>query len=560
LARILPDDTDAARARGIALAELDTLDLLAAGLSDEFTVFHGVHWARADDGGSVYGEIDFLVMNRHGRVLAIEQKNGRLERVGDELVKTYASGAKSVRVQVARNIGSLRKAFAQRHPGRGLDVDHLLYCPDDRVVERLPAGIDPARVVDARDARWLPDRIQALFDRQPTPSCADAADPTDVLAFLSGQVDLVPDVDALHGLARSEFRRLSGGLATWARRLAMRPFRLRVVGTAGSGKTQLALQELAAAHERGASAMYVCFNRPLAERMRGAAPDSAFVTTFHELGTTLLRERGETVDWEADGIFDRIAAAAIEAAVALRGAFDLLIVDEGQDFDPAWAGPVVDMARRDGRAIWLEDPDQNLYRRERVALDGWVELESPVNYRSPRTVITVVEALGLTERPMQAGSGIHGFDPMLRDYADEDGLRRATEATVRELLSQGHAKTDIAVLTWHGLGRSPLHAMAELAGCPTRRFTGHYDDAGNAIHTDGELLVETVHRFKGQSADCVVIAGMDFDAWTQDVARRLFVAMTRARLKVAWVLTPAAERCVVARLQGERPVEVTARS
>jgi KaiC/GvpD/RAD55 family RecA-like ATPase len=48
----------------------------------------------------------------------------------------------------------------------------------------------------------------------------------------------------------------------------MQPWRLRVRGTAGSGKTQLALQALQKAHAAGKSALYVCFNRPLADAMK----------------------------------------------------------------------------------------------------------------------------------------------------------------------------------------------------------------------------------------------------------------------------------------------------
>jgi len=44
---------------------------------------------------------------------------------------------------------------------------------------------------------------------------------------------------ALVWQARKLVTRLSDGLATSARRLEFQPFRLRVIGTAGSGKTQL---------------------------------------------------------------------------------------------------------------------------------------------------------------------------------------------------------------------------------------------------------------------------------------------------------------------------------
>ena len=60
--------------------------------------------------------------------------------------------------------------------------------------------------------------------------------------FLSQRVGAVPHIGLLGRSAREFTTRLSGGLSTWVSRLSMRPWHLRVRGTAGSGKTQLALQ------------------------------------------------------------------------------------------------------------------------------------------------------------------------------------------------------------------------------------------------------------------------------------------------------------------------------
>lgn len=87
-----------------------------------------------------------------------------------------------------------------------------------------------------------------------------------------------------------------------------------------------------------------------------------------------------------------------------------------------------------------------------------------------------------------------------------------------------------------------------LAGLRTRRFSGRYTDDGQAIVSDGELQLETLFRFKGQAADCVVITEIDFDSWTDDVRRRLFVGLTRARLKVALVASASARRIICERL------------
>jgi superfamily I DNA and/or RNA helicase len=81
-------------------------------------------------------------------------------------------------------------------------------------------------------------------------------------------------------------------------------------------------------------------------------------------------------------------------------------------------------------------------------------------------------------------------------------------------------------------------------------LTGRYNDSGDAIYTEGELRVETVHRFKGQAADCIVLTGVDFDEWSLDAKRRLFVAMTRARIRLTIVASGNAEELVIKRISG----------
>src|SRR5574338_1322474 len=170
MAQIIPDEIDAAARRGHAARELETLEMLERELSGEYTVYHGVHWARADARAALYGEIDFIVANRLGRLVAIEQKNGPVSIGADDLVKTYGTGAKGIRAQVTRNLHNLMQEFGRRFPGRRLDIDHLLYLPDFALDGPLPARIDPARVVDARSRDRLAARIAELFDERPAPA------------------------------------------------------------------------------------------------------------------------------------------------------------------------------------------------------------------------------------------------------------------------------------------------------------------------------------------------------------------------------------------------------
>ncbi|MDQ5942444.1 MAG: hypothetical protein QG572_1259, partial [Pseudomonadota bacterium] len=107
MAHIIPDGWRELAATGAAQREIETLTLLEAALPDDYSVYHAVHWTNLERGYSVFGEIDFIVMNRAGNLLVIEQKSGFLDETPEGLVKRYPGRSKSVVAQLARNVDAL---------------------------------------------------------------------------------------------------------------------------------------------------------------------------------------------------------------------------------------------------------------------------------------------------------------------------------------------------------------------------------------------------------------------------------------------------------------------
>lgn len=565
MARLVPSDFESvSNSVEQNSPEARTLLRLRDGLSDRYVVYHGVHWARAERDGSVYGEIDFIVANDAGRLLAIEQKDTQIVATSGDIFARYAATAgakgggrgtdKSVTTQVNRNLNALRSQFARRYPGRALEIDHLLYLPSARLQGSLPSSVDPTRVVDGDRDGELVVVIEQLLEGLPTGWSSDRLeDLPRIEAFLSQKVGAAPHIGLLGRSAREVTTRLSGGLSMWASRLAMEPWRLRVKGTAGSGKTQLALQTLHQAHDMNQAALYVCFNRPLADAMKTLAPNPASVVTFHELARLAMTQAGRpAVDFSRPDAFSMLAQGFIEISPLLADTFDTLIIDEGQDFEQGWADSLLRMARPDARMLWLEDPEQSLYDRPTVHLPGWVGLASPVNYRSPQLLVEFINWLVLTNEPVEAGSAVLGFDPKWYVYGDSESPIPATEQALRDLRAEGFAPENIAVLSVHGLSSSRIAGTSgpsSLAGLSVRRQSG-YAPEGTALWTGGELMVDTVFRFKGQAADAIVITEVDFEALTIRDRRRLFVALTRVRLQAVLVTTERAAIALRARLGG----------
>ena len=121
------------------------------------------------------------------------------------------------------------------------------------------------------------------------------------------------------GETEALYTRLSGGLAEWGRRLDFEPFRLRVVGTAGSGKTQLALAVFRDAVAAGRRPLYVCFNRPLADHMTRVIPKGGEVGTYHQLCDRFLRSRGRCPTSRSRAPSPRMDAAFASARRARTG-------------------------------------------------------------------------------------------------------------------------------------------------------------------------------------------------------------------------------------------------
>jgi superfamily I DNA/RNA helicase len=361
---------------------------------------------------------------------------------------------------------------------------------------------------------------------------------------MQNRIALQPDLSALRGSLQQRVQAISGGLATWVMRLQAPQGVVQVQGTAGSGKTQLALGLLRQARVQGQQAAYVCFTRELADRMREAAPAACAVDTFHQLCWDAAGQPDQVTDYVA------LSEAYLDSLTGRGPNLDLLVIDELQDMQPAWVQGLLSRLRESGRVYLLGDPEQSLYTdREEFAVPEAVLLRTQENFRSPQQVVTTINQLRLTDEPVEACGPFLGEVPGIHGYADgnERAMRRQTELAVQRCLERGHALQDIVVLSLRGRDSSALLAGEQLGNWPLIRFTGGYR-AGEPIWTQGELHIDTVRRFKGRSAPAVVLTEIDFDQADVLHRRLLFVGMTRAQMHLELVMSEAAQRALMARL------------
>lgn len=189
-------------------------------------------------------------------------------------------------------------------------------------------------------------------------------------------------------------------------------------------------------------------------------------------------------------------------------------------------------------ALLLEDSEQGLYSdRESFDIPDAVTITSRENFRSPRAIVRLINVLGLTETPIEALSAHQGTYPDPIVYPSLDRVAPCTLVAIERCLNQGFALEDIAIVSMRGRERSVLQVLDSLGTWRLRRFTGRFDEGGGAVWTKGDVMIDSVRRFKGQAAQAIVLTECDLQAWGPISRRLLFVGLTRVRMHLEWIIS-----------------------
>ena len=346
-------------------------------------------------------------------------------------------------------------------------------------------------------------------------------------------------------------------------------------GVTGSGKTLVLLCRVRYLLDQHPDwrILVVCYNRVLAGFLHRTIADKRVeVSTFDAWCRQQLRAAhvdvpeppGRGPQWDEFWIetVPRLLSQAFDDGRVPTGAYQAILVDEGQDFADTWYRLLIRALDPEANRLFIAlDSSQNIYHRRISWRSLGIQIAGRTkvlkrNYRNTRGILSaayamvqeldaaeaepgdLVSSLIVPDQALREGPG-----PELACLDSAEGVRQHAKDWIGARLARGVAPGDILVLGHNRLGMEKFAGWLEEQKIPASFLPER--------RTDGTVGVSTIHSSKGLDARHVLILNAhELDGLkTRDEARRLlYIGMTRARdelcissARASWIMDELAQ-------------------
>ena len=514
-------------------------------LPEEYYVFHSFKIVTIRDGVIRESETDFVIFNPDKGILSLEAKAGHVSY--DDGRWCYGSGIEMRHggpfEQARMNMRKLMQLFEDKGLKESLrhcKFLHGVWFPsvsaDDIRGVNLPSDADRSVVMLKEDVFDPTPSVERIFSLSVPSRTETKLTPEQVKLIinrvLSPSFDLFVSCTLDIDLGKHVFRKMIREQSRIIEFLEDQPS-AAINGTAGTGKTVLAIEKAQRSALLEERVLFLCFNRYLKDYL-ASTYENRWIDyyTIDGLASDLLGSSA----YDPKALEEKLSELYINDKFPYRH----VVVDEGQDFgqDRYEEAGVLEtlseivLSQENGTFYVFYDKLQLV---QSASLPKCIdEAECRVTLRrncrnTENIAITSTKTLGRSNPPVMREGLVKGEPPSLRVIDQSADYYSAVEAAYRDCVAQGY--TDIVLLTCGTLDRSNLVDRIE----------------NGRIHIDGkDVTFTTCRRFKGLEADAIVLLDVSKESLIGKDKLLFYVGASRARLKL----------CIVAQLSDDECSEV----
>jgi len=503
-------------------------------LNDKYHVFFSVRWYTTNaDGQREDSECDFLIFNPDYGFLCVEVKGGRgiyTDEDGDWFLKDFQEDRKLRRSPYLQAEESMRffknyyeEELEAKFPGTyGSAVAFPNFCVNSQLSDSAPLEL----TMDMNSLQNLQTRIVEIFRyyRSDILGRSFFFAPDSQKKFISLINKRIALSVAAGALIEDKERELAEINQTQdvVIDLLSNYKKAFVVGGAGTGKTWIGIKKAKRCAALGKKALYICCNKTLAKTVRTITSDSSIdCYDLDSMVKKLLADKYEELS-NADGV---IEYSSMLSEISDLPRYDLIVVDEAQDFTEDWAYSINLLLNESAELFVLYDESQNVFGRD---FGDKFFIDNPAfvlryNIRNTSNIYKYTQektTLGLDTIANQ----IEGVEPDVRNCTRKQQVITFLDSITKKLInSEGVSANKITILCNRDLTNSIICDIDMVGG---------YKVCTNADERkDNEILVQKVEDFKGLESDIVIYINQSFKnrPETEEVKYIDYTAMTRAR-------------------------------
>jgi thymidine kinase len=346
-----------------------------------------------------------------------------------------------------------------------------------------------------------------------------------------------------------------------------------IYGPSGSGKTLVLIHRavnLLKYNPDVKKALFVCYNitlvnyirRLLSGRKVPIGPSGIDVMHFYELCSKIT---GKKIEYEKESLdyYNLVVETALDKAKDCGLKYDLILIDEGQDFSNDMLKVVTALLNRKTNHLMIAvDDNQDIYRPQRTWKDAGIDAQGRIQrltavYRNTKQISRFAGSFaGLTlsknpkdpnqERIFDDTFTLEGPEPEIIKYEDYPRMAEEIATQIFSLSTgKGIPLPEIAVL--YTVKNVPdkedliipelIKSALDRKGIISNWISEDYRAKKSYDISTDSVAISTIHSMKGMDFHCVFLIGLDLlepsERWSAEQLKNLaYVGMTRARYQL----------------------------
>lgn len=488
-------------------------EALQTKLSNDYLVFHSVRWIGSDRNRS-QGEADYLIFHPQKGIMVIEVKAGIIEVDSN---RTWYQTNRNTLVKKEifdpeKQADESKFKFISLLRNYQILVCHAVWFPSIEFANQsLPPNYHKDMLFDIKTLDYPEISINRAFEywenQTKRKTNINSFEQRSIIEKIAPELYLVPSLKLEYDLREQRFNQLT---SEQAKVLDFLKFQNIVVvnGSAGTGKTVLAIEKARQLSQDGRKVLFLCYNKMLSEYLNSNYGHYGFkILTFDKLCTESIR---------FNGTYEKTRLDFLEYLLEDNNLFEYtdIIVDEGQDFENDWLEYLAEKIPEDGCFYVFYDQQQCLYFED---VNKWIK-QAPckitlfINCRNTEAIAkTAYGTLGINKK-QPILSGIEGEQPELISFEDAKDFSSWMDKEVNKYIIETKVdKNSVALITMNTFENSIIPEVIKFSKLS---FSERKEK--------GFICISTARKFKGLEADLVIITDLDWNKLNNEIYRKLF--------------------------------------